>query len=161
MVDSHRLSFGASYTMKSTLDFSGSASMDMTSQFNNAYERMVMGALMGGAAANPMDPTAQELQNAQGGVNQQLAGMGMDLTQGMADEYDVDIEFAWPRQFSVGGAYELNDNLRFALDLGWINWKDSMEKFVMKLKNGSNPNINAMMGTPEGAGDGICVVIVR
>jgi long-chain fatty acid transport protein len=147
----NRMSFGASYTMKSTLDFSGNATMDMTSQFNNAYERMVMGALAGGAAQNPMSPTAQELQNAQAGVNQQLGGMGIDMAQGMADEYDVDIEFAWPRQFSVGGAYDLNDKLRFALDLGWINWKDSMEKFVMQLKGGTNANINAMMGTPDGS----------
>ena len=146
-----RLSFGASYTMKSTLDFSGDASMDMTSQFGDAYDRMVMGELMSGAAADPNNPTETELQNAQVGVNQKLAGMGIDPSKGMAADYDVDIEFAWPRQFGLGGAYELSDNLLFALDVSWINWKDSMEKFVMKFKNGNNANINTMMGTPDGS----------
>ena len=150
-VVSNRLSLGASYTMKSTLDFSGAATMDMTAQFNNAYERMVMGALMAGAAQDPMNPTVQELQNAQTGVNQQLGGMGINPALGMKDEYDVDIAFAWPQQLGVGGAYEVSDKFTLGVDVSWINWKDSMEKFVMKLKNGSNPNINAMMGTPDGA----------
>ena len=46
---SNKLAVGAAYTMKSTLDFSGEAAMDMTSQFGHAYGLMVQGAM----ASNP------------------------------------------------------------------------------------------------------------
>ena len=141
--------FGASYTTKSTLDFSGDVIMDMNSQFGDAYEKMVMGAIQQ-TATDPNNPTSEELQNAQLGTNQQLTGMGIDLSQGMQSDYDVDIEFSWPREFGVGTAFQATDKLVIAADLSWINWKDSMEKFVMKVTGGNNPNINAMMGTPDG-----------
>ncbi|MFC1489760.1 OmpP1/FadL family transporter [Candidatus Latescibacterota bacterium] len=144
---SEKISIGAAYTMKTTLDFSGDASMDMSSQFGDAYDRMVMGALSQGMAVDPYNPTAGELQGAQVAVNTQLGGMGINPSLGMAADYDVDIEFSWPRQLGVGGMYEHSDNLRVAVDVSWINWSDSMESFVMKLKGGQNANINAMMGS--------------
>ncbi|MBT4482119.1 MAG: hypothetical protein HOC71_00405 [Candidatus Latescibacteria bacterium] len=144
-----KLTFGFSYTNKATLDFSGDAEMDMTSQFGDAYDKMVMGALVQGAA-NPMNPTSAELNAAHQGVGVQLAGMGIDMSKGMAAIYDVDIEFSWPQEFGFGAAYVATDRLTVAADVRWINWKDSMEKFVMKLSGGANPNINAMMGTQNG-----------
>ncbi|MFC1607942.1 OmpP1/FadL family transporter [Candidatus Latescibacterota bacterium] len=137
-----KLTFGASYTMKSTLDFSGEAKMDMTAQFGDAYGKMVAGAMQ----ANPDLTQAQAME----GVGQQLAGMGIDMSKGMQDDYDTDIEFSWPQEFGIGTAYEANDRLTLAADIRWINWEDSMEKFVLDLSGGSNDNINAMMGTPDG-----------
>ncbi len=144
-----KLTIGASYSNKATLDFEGEVSMDMSSQFGDAYDRMVMGALMQGAA-NPQNPTEAELNAAHQGVGVQLQNMGIDMSKGMAAMYDVDIEFSWPQEFGFGAAYEASDRLTIAADVRWINWKDSMDKFVMKLSGGSNPNINAMMGTPGG-----------
>jgi long-chain fatty acid transport protein len=135
---SDKITVGAAYTMKTTLDFSGDASMDMNSQFGDAYGRMVQGAM----AATPGITQAQAME----GVNGQLVDMGIDQSLGMAADYDVDIEFSWPRQFGFGGAYEHSSNLRFAADVSWINWSDSMESFVMKLKGGNNANITQMMG---------------
>lgn len=144
-----KLIFGLSYTMKSSLDFSGDVSMDMTSQFGDAYERMVMGALQQ-AAQDPNNPSSQELQNAQQGVNQQLTGMGIDMQKGMQADYDVDIEFSWPQEAGFGTSYKPTDRLTIGADIRWINWKDSMKKFSLKLSGGANDNINAMMGTPDG-----------
>lgn len=145
----NRLTLGTSYTNKSCLDFSGSVSMTMASQFGDAYERMVAGALQQ-AAKDPNNPTAEEIANASDGVNQQLAGMGIDMRKGMAADYDAEIEFSWPSIFGIGASYEASDRLLFALDLRLINWKNSMKKFVMKLSDGGNDNINAMMDTPDG-----------
>ncbi|RMH74300.1 MAG: hypothetical protein D6675_00270 [Gemmatimonadetes bacterium] len=150
-----KLRVGASYTMKSTLDFSGEAGMDMTAQFNNAYERMVMGALVqmsqDGVVQDPMNPTEQELQMAQQGVMQQLSDMGIDMSLGMKAMYDVDIDFSWPQEFGFGVAYAPNDRLIIATDVHWINWEDTMKEFVMHFSNGDNSNINTMMGTPDGS----------
>lgn len=145
-----RLSFGFSYTSESTLDFSGEASMDMTSQFGDAFERMTMGALQQ-TAADPQNPTGTELQNAQQAVGEQLGAMGINPALGMKDEYDVDIEFSWPQEVGFGTAYIVNDRITIAADINWINWSASMEKFVMELSGGTNSNINTMMGTPDGA----------
>jgi len=133
-----KLSLGFSYTNKTTLDFSGEASMDMTSQFGDAFGRMVQGKIQGGLASDQ--------QAAAGLVMADLTAMGIDMSKGMAAMYDVDIEFAWPQEFGFGAAYEANDRLTIAADLRWINWKDSMDKFVMKLSGGTNANVNAMMG---------------
>ena len=132
------LTFGFGYTIKSTLTFEGKASMDMTSQFYQAYEKMVGGA---------MSQYELSLQDAQNSVNTQLAAMGIDMTLGMISDYNVEIEMSWPQQFGFGFGYKASDKLLLAADLKWINWKDAMKEFKMSFDEGTNANINAMMGS--------------
>lgn len=134
------LSLGLAYSSKSTLTFEGEASMDMTAQFGQAFERMVGGALQQGA---PDEATAQQM------VGQQLAGMGIDMTLGMVSDYDVEIEMSWPQELGLGFAYKATPRLLVGADLKWIGWKDSMEEFKMKFKDGTNQNINTMMGSED------------
>ncbi len=143
-----QLTFGLTYTSSSTLTFSGDAVMDMNSQFGDAYERMVAGALMQ-MGANPATASDAEVQAAQMGVNTNLGNMGIDMMQGMVSNYDAEIEFSWPQEFGFGAAYVVNEKLLVAADFKWINWKVAMEKFAMDFSQGDNVNINAMMGSPD------------
>ncbi len=134
------ITFGFSYTSQTDLTYEGDASMDMNSQFGNAYERMIMGWMNNGfSQAAAIDS-----------VNMQLVGMGMDMSLGMADTYDAEIAFAWPQQIGFGAAVELSENFTIGLDVGWINWSATMEAFEMTFSGGTNENINTMMGTPDG-----------
>lgn len=134
------VSFGLAYGSKSSLTFEGEAKMDMTAQFGQAYERMVGGALQQGAA---------DLETAQNMVNQQLGGMGIDMSLGMVSDYDVEVEMAWPQEFGMGMALTPNQKLLLGIDVKWINWKDAMDEFKMKFTDGTNQNINAMMGSED------------
>jgi long-chain fatty acid transport protein len=134
------LTLGLSYTSQTDITFEGDATMDMNAQFGNAYELMVMGAMAGGLSQ----------PDAMNAVNTQLGGMGIDMSLGMADAYDAEIEFAWPQQFGVGAAFQATDDLLIGIDVGWINWSATMESFKMTFSGGTNDNINAMMGTPDG-----------
>jgi len=135
-----KLAIGASYTIKSTLNFEGNATtMDMNAQFGHAYERMVGGAMQSGMS----------LENAQNAVNTQLQNMGIDMSLGMLAKYDAEIEFSWPQEAGFGMTYQATEKLMVGADARWINWKDSMEKFVMDFKNGDSSNINTMMGSSD------------
>ncbi len=134
------LSLGFAYNSKATLTFEGDASMDMTAQFGQAYEMMVGGAMQQGA---PDVATAQQM------VGQQLSAMGIDMTLGMIADYDAEVEMSWPQEIGLGLAYKANPQLLLAADVKWIGWKDSMEEFKMKFKNGNNQNINTMMGSED------------
>ncbi|MBI9032210.1 outer membrane protein transport protein [bacterium] len=131
---------GFSYSSKSTLTLEGDASMDMTAQFGQAYERMVGGAMQQGAP---------DLATAQEGVNQNLSDMGIDMSLGMIAEYDAEIEISWPQEVGIGFAYKANSQLLLGADFKWIGWKASMEEFKMKFNNGNNQNINTMMGSED------------
>jgi long-chain fatty acid transport protein len=135
---------GASYTMESTLDFSGDATMNVNSQFGGAYERMVGAAMSMGMS----------LEQAQQYINNNLYQMGMMDEAGnfkdMTAAYDADIEFSWPQEFGVGIAFRPTETMTVATEVRWINWESAMEEFVMELSNGDNPLINQVMGTPDG-----------
>lgn len=137
---SDQLTLGMNYVSQSSLTFKGDASMDMTSQFGDAYEKMVMGAMQGGLTE----------AEAQAAVNTQLGGMGIDPTLGMKDSYDAEVEMGWPQQLGFGAGIKANDRLTLGIDVTWLNWKDAMDKFTMKFSGGTNANINTMMGTPDG-----------
>lgn len=134
------LSFGFAYTAQSTITFEGEASMDMTAQFGDAYERMVGGALQQGAP---------DVTTAQGMVNAQLVGMGIDMQKGMIADYDSEIEMAWPQEIGVGFEYQICEKISFGADVKWINWAEAMDEFKMTFTEGTNDNINTMMGSED------------
>jgi long-chain fatty acid transport protein len=134
--------FGFSYTLKSTLNFEGDAKLDMTSQFGDAFEKMVMGYMAANPTATP--------EEAMGAIQTQLGAMGIDQMLGMEDAYDAEIEFAWPQTIGFGVGINPNEKLTIGIDVKWINWSETMEKFAMDFTGGTNSNINTMMGTPDG-----------
>ena len=137
---SERVSFGASYTSPTSFTYkSGSATMDMTAQLNNAFGLAVQGYL----AQNP-GATQQE---AQGAVMQQFGQLGIDLAQGVVAEYDLEAKLKFPQSIGIGTSIQASKDLRFALDLEWVNWKNAFDDMTLSLSNGDNPNINRMLGS--------------
>ncbi|NLH47558.1 MAG: hypothetical protein GX444_03030 [Myxococcales bacterium] len=130
---------GVAYTTKSTLNFSGTMKMDMSAQFNDAFGRMVQGAMAQGLSQ----------EAAMQAVAQQLGQLGIDTTQGMKGEYDAEIKFAWPQKAGLGMSFNFYQPLLVGFDVTWINWSDTMENFDVTLKNGDNANINRLVGGKE------------
>jgi len=140
------LSFGFTYALQSELTFKGNASMDMTAQFGQAYEKMVYSALMQMGITDISTATPEQIQAASQGVGQNLANMGIDMSKGMISDYNTEITMNWPQELGLGFAYKASEKFSFGLDVKWIDWKTAMKSFKMKFTNGTNENINAMMG---------------
>jgi long-chain fatty acid transport protein len=134
-----QLSFGLSYTMPTSLTYkNGKASMDMTAQMNNAFGL----AMQGYMAQNPGKTQAE----AQAAVMAQFAGLGIDLSKGVAANYDLNVDLKFPQSIGFGTSYVISNSLKIAADLEWINWANAFDKMTIKLSNGANPNINKMLG---------------
>ncbi len=134
-----RLSFGLTYSLPTSLTYkNGKATMDMTAQLNDAFGKAVMGYM----AQNP----GSSQQQAQGAVMQQFTQMGIDLSKGAADNYYLQTKLKLPQSLGLGVSYKATNALNFGLDLEWINWKNAFDYMNLSLSNGTNPNIQKMMG---------------
>jgi long-chain fatty acid transport protein len=134
-----KLSFGLSYTMPTSLTYkNGKATMDMTAQLNDAFGKAVQGYLM----QNPGKSQAQ----AQTAVMAQFSGLGIDLSQGAATNYDLNVDLKFPQSIGFGVSYAACSNFKLALDAEWINWANAFDNMTIKLSNGTNSNINKMLG---------------
>jgi long-chain fatty acid transport protein len=136
---------GATYTSPSALTFkNGRAKMDMTAQLNNAFGLAVQGYI----AHNPGATQTQ----AQQAVMAQFGGLGIDLSKGVAASYDLEAKMKFPQSFGVGLGYKVAQNLQFALDVEWVNWKNAFDKMGLALSNGDNANVNRMLGNSGNVG---------
>lgn len=131
------LTIGINYTMPTSLTYNGGkATMDMTTQLNDAFGKAVQGAMMQG----------MNQSQAQAAVMAQFAQMGIDLSKGVIANYDLDVDLTFPQSVGIGFSQKLSEKFKFNMDLEWINWERAFDKMTLKLKNGSNSNINKMMG---------------
>jgi long-chain fatty acid transport protein len=133
------LTLGVSYTSASVLTYkNGKAKMDMTSQLNDAF-----GIAVGGV--RQQNPT-WTLQQAQQAVVQMFGQLGIDMNKGVVANYDLEAKLKFPQSVGLGGMLKLSDKVRLGFDFEWINWKNAFDKMTITLKNGSNSNINTMLG---------------
>ncbi len=135
------VSVGLTYTMETTLTFTGDATMNMDDQFAHAGPKM-----MDAFGAMPSMAGATDEQILQG-INDFYSSNGINPAEGFESEYDAEIEFAWPQKVGLGIAVRPVDPLLIGLDVHWINWSNTMKSFKMTMKNGSSDNINRMMGS--------------
>ena len=112
--------------------------MDMTAQLTDAFGKAVQGYM----ASNP-SATAVQAQQAVAG---QFGQMGIDLTKGAVANYNLQTTLTLPQSIGIGASYSATDQLRFALDVEWVNWSAAFDKMGISLSNGSNANINTMLG---------------
>ncbi|MEW6653331.1 MAG: outer membrane protein transport protein [Bacteroidota bacterium] len=135
----NKLSFGLSYTMPTSLTYSGGkAAMDMTAQLNDAFGKAVMGWMM----QNPGKTQAQ----AQAAIMAQFTQVGIDMSKGVAANYNLDVDLTFPSSFGFGVSYKAADCIMFAADVEYLMWENAFDKMTLKLKGGNNANINKMMG---------------
>jgi long-chain fatty acid transport protein len=110
----------------------------MSYQFNDAFAKAVQGVMQ-------QNPT-WTVQQAQQAVMGMFGQMGMDMTKGVAAEYDLEAKLKFPQSVGVGGMFKLSDAARLGFDFEWINWKNAFDKMSITLRNGTNSNINTMLG---------------
>lgn len=135
-----RFSAGLNYSLPVNLSYkNGTASMDMTYQMNNAFGK-VMGMIM----QQYPDMTPQQAQQQ---AMTMFANMGIDLSKGVKDTYDAQADFGLPQSLAAGLFFAPVKKIRLSLDAEWINWKKAFDQMDISLANGTNPNINKMMGT--------------
>jgi long-chain fatty acid transport protein len=135
-----QLSFGLSYTLPTSLTYkNGKASMDMTYQLNEAFGKAVQGLMM----SNP----GMTAQQAQAAVMTMFTQLGIELSKGVKADYNLDVDLKFPQSIGFGVAYQASNEIKLAADVEWINWKTAFDKMVLKLSNGTNSNINRMMGS--------------
>lgn len=133
----NKLSFGLSYTMPTSLTYTGGkATMDMTTQLGDAFGKAVMGAMMQGMTQ----------AQAQAYVSGMFTQLGIDMSKGVVANYDLDVDLTFPASFGFGVSYKATDCLLLAADVEYLMWENAFDKMTLKLKNGNNSNINKMMG---------------
>jgi len=134
-----QLTFGLSYSSPTPLTYKkGKASMDMTAQLNDAFGKAVQGYMI-------QNPGATQ-QQAQAAVMQQFGQMGINLAQGVVAQYDLETKLKLPQSIGFGTAFKATNALRFAMEMEWVNWKNAFDKMSLSMSNGSNSNINRMLG---------------
>lgn len=132
-----KFSFGASFTLPTNITYSGGkASMDMTQQLNDAFAKAVMGAMSQG-----MTQAA-----AQAYVMGMFTQLGVDMSKGVAATYDLDVDLTFPGSLGIGASYKVTDCFVLAADVEYLLWKYAFNGMTLKLTNGSNSNVNKMLG---------------
>ena len=72
--------------------------------------------------------------------------MGIDLSKGMYSNYDLEVGLKLPQSIGFGLSFNPAPVLRLGLDFEWVNWSKAFDKMTIALTNGTNDNINKMMG---------------
>jgi long-chain fatty acid transport protein len=134
-----RLSFGINYSLPVELTYkNGTADMDMTYQMNDAFGKVVAGIMQQYPGTTPTQ--AQQM------AMDMFSNLGIDLTKGATDKYDARAKFGLPQSLAAGMSFSAKKKLRLGIDVEWINWKKAFDQMDISLSNGSNPNINRMLG---------------
>jgi long-chain fatty acid transport protein len=61
--------------------------------------------------------------------------------------YDAEVQNEFPQLISAGLAWQVQERVRTIVQIDWINWADSFDELEVYLKNGSNNDINGVLGT--------------
>lgn len=135
-----KFSAGINYSLPVNLTYkNGKTYMDMTYQMNNAFGKAV-GMIM----QQYPEMSAEQAQQA---AMQMFTGMGIDLSKGVKDVYNAKAKFGLPQSLAAGISFAPTKKLRLSLDGEWINWKTAFDQMDITLTEGSNANINKMLGT--------------
>ena len=68
---------------------------------------------------------------------------------GFSGKYDIKIDFDLPQQAGIGFSYLIADNLLFACDFRWIDYSDTQFALRAKVSNGTNLDLNALVGASD------------
>jgi long-chain fatty acid transport protein len=135
-----RFSFGVNYTLPVDLTYkNGTASMDMTYQMNDAFGKVVAMIMQQYPGMTPQEAQQQAMT--------QFSQMEIDLSKGASDNYNAQAKFGLPQSLAAGVSFSPMKKLRIAVDGEWINWKNAFDQMDISLTNGTNVNINKMVGT--------------
>lgn len=136
---SEKFTIGASYSAPVPLKFkNGISNLDMSAQFNDAFGREVVNVMNKYHISDPAVARTIVMNN--------FSALGIDITKGFTGQYDISDEFEVPQSVGFGINYNPSPCLRLGFDFEWINWKKSFDKMKLTLTNGTNSNINILLG---------------
>jgi len=136
---SDEFSMGYSFTAPVKLNYKeGNSRLDMTSAFNDAFGRAVANYMQ-------LNPGVTQQQATQI-VGAQFAALGINPANGFIADYKTDNEFEVPMSFGIGCKYAPVKELRFGVDIEWINWSNSADEMKLTLTIGNNSNVNRLLG---------------
>lgn len=84
--------------------------------------------------------------DANGNAGVQLANLGLGAAQ-PDFHYDAEVDNVFPQMVSAGLSWQVADRFRCLFQVDWINWADSFDELVIRLNQGSNNDINGVLGT--------------
>lgn len=110
-----------------------------------------------GLIANPTDrlqinvawkssTTINSTGDARGNIGVQLAALGLGGAI-PTFHYAAMVQTAMPQSVLAGANWRVDGHWVFALQTDWIDWKSAFSSLPVTLTNGSNPDINALLGT--------------
>jgi long-subunit fatty acid transport protein len=144
------LSVGVTYQTGRKFNFKGTTRLDFTDQVNDVNARVL---------TNPTNsPKIHLLQEVLAffygaltpkAVEQGFSLLGVDQSLGFVQTYETEIPLSLPQEISVGVAYALLAEWRVEVDYTWINWSRALRSFEVHFRNGTNPNINLLAGSPN------------
>lgn len=146
-----RVSLSATYQSKRRLTFTGKAPFDFNRQLEDAGF-----IISSNPSGNPFVAAVQAALGCPGGctpaqVSAAFAALGFNPSLGFKTEFDAEVPFTLPQQIDVGIAVRPLPHLVFEADFGWIQWSanDPFETFRINLRNGTNPNVNLILGSSD------------
>ena len=74
-----------------------------------------------------------------------VSGVGLPVTDPTA-RYDLEYDFRWPASITGGAAYGLPRG-RLSAEVAWFGWRSALDRFHFRLKNGDNPEFDALVGS--------------
>jgi long-chain fatty acid transport protein len=86
--------------------------------------------------------------DASGNASAQLRSLGGNLAAAQPDfHYNAEIETQFPHIISLGVSWKPASAWRLAVQADWINWADAFDNLPITLTDGTNPDLNAVLGS--------------
>ncbi len=83
--------------------------------------------------------------DASGNIGAQLAAVG--LAAQSAFHYSAAVQNVLPQSVIAGVNWRVDGRWVFAMQGGWVNWNSAFSSLPVALTNGSNPDINGLLGS--------------
>jgi len=78
-----------------------------------------------------------------GSADADMSGFGFPLLKA---RYDAEVDIDWPASVGAGITHRFNEKHRTSFDVVWTGWKHAFDELDLKLRNGSNPLFNVVLG---------------
>jgi long-chain fatty acid transport protein len=83
--------------------------------------------------------------NLSGNIGAQLAAVGLDALPTF--HYSAAVRNVLPQSVLAGVNFHIDGRWVFGLQGNWVNWNDAFSSLPITLTNGSNPDINGLLGS--------------
>jgi long-chain fatty acid transport protein len=84
--------------------------------------------------------------HASGNAGVQFKNLGLGAARPDFD-YDARVTNNFPQQIAAGLSVEVTSKLNVSLEEDWINWANSFDQLEVRLRNGSNQDLNGLVGS--------------